>query len=79
VEGSGSDQILRYYPGIILEALRKTTKTLSHDSSSLSLDLNPGPPEYETGVLTATFGDKQHKIENNSTIENIRATTYTYL
>jgi hypothetical protein len=33
---------------------------LSQDSGSLSQDLNPGPPEYEAGVLnhlTTTFGD----------------------
>jgi hypothetical protein len=35
---------LRYYPGICLEGLRKTTKNLSQDSRS--------PPEYEAGELT---------------------------
>jgi hypothetical protein len=42
---------LRHYPGICLERLRKTTKILSQDSRSLGQDLNPGPPEYEPGVL----------------------------
>jgi hypothetical protein len=43
---------LKYYPGIRLEGRRKTTKTLSQDSWSPGRDLNPGPPEYEAGMLT---------------------------
>jgi hypothetical protein len=43
---------LRYYPGIYLEGLRKTTKTLSQGSRSSGLDLNSQPPEYEVAVLT---------------------------
>jgi hypothetical protein len=43
---------LRYYPGIRLGGLRKTTKNLSQGSRSPGRDLNPGPPEYEAGVLT---------------------------
>jgi hypothetical protein len=43
---------LRYYSGICLEGLRKTTKNLSQDSRSPGRDLDPGPPEYEAGVLT---------------------------
>jgi hypothetical protein len=35
-----------------LKGLRKTTKTLSQDSRSPSLDLTPWPPECEAGVLT---------------------------
>jgi hypothetical protein len=42
----------RYYPGICLGSLRKTTKTLSHNSRSPGWYLNPGPPEYEARVLT---------------------------
>jgi hypothetical protein len=34
-----------YYPGILLEWLRKTTKSLSK--------LNPEPPKYEAGVIIA--------------------------
>jgi len=30
--GSGHDPILRYYPGICLEGLRKITKNLNQDS-----------------------------------------------
>jgi hypothetical protein len=43
---------LRYYPGILLERLRKTTKTLSQDSWFPVCDLKPRFPEYERGVLT---------------------------
>jgi hypothetical protein len=50
-ERSGSALILRYYPGIRLEILRKTMKNLSQDSRSPSRNFNPGPPEYE-GVLS---------------------------
>jgi hypothetical protein len=44
---------LRYYPAICLEGLRKTTKKLSQDWQFPGWDLNPGPPEHETGALTA--------------------------
>jgi hypothetical protein len=37
---------LRYYPGISLERLRKTTKDLSQDSRAPDRDLNSGPLEY---------------------------------
>jgi hypothetical protein len=52
MEGSGRGLILRYYPGIRLEGLRKTTKKLSQDSQSPGRDLNLEPPEYKVGVLT---------------------------
>jgi hypothetical protein len=39
---------LRYYHGICLEGIGKTTKPLSQDGQCL----NPGPTEYEVGVLT---------------------------
>jgi hypothetical protein len=42
----------RYYPRTCLKELRKSLKTLSQDSRSPGRDLNPGPPEYEAGVLT---------------------------
>jgi hypothetical protein len=45
-------KVLRYYSGICLEELMKTTKNLSQDSQFLGRDLNPGPPIYEAGVLT---------------------------
>jgi hypothetical protein len=51
MEGSGRGLILRYYPGICLVRVRKTTTNLSQDSRSLGRDLNPGPPEYEAGAL----------------------------
>jgi hypothetical protein len=43
---------VEYYPIIHLEILRKGTKNLSQDRWSPVRDLNPGPPEYEAGVLT---------------------------
>jgi hypothetical protein len=43
---------LSYYPSIFLEGLRKTTKNFSQDTRSPGRDLNPGPPEFEAGVLT---------------------------
>jgi hypothetical protein len=43
---------LRYYPGIFLEEQRNTTNILSQDRRSLDRDFNPGPPEYDAGVLT---------------------------
>jgi hypothetical protein len=49
--GSSRGLILRTYPGIHLEGLRKTTKTLSQNSRPQGRDLNSGPPENE-GVLT---------------------------
>jgi hypothetical protein len=51
-EGGGRGLILRYYPSIRLEGLRKITKSLSQDSRSPGRDLNPGPLEYEAEVLT---------------------------
>jgi hypothetical protein len=52
LEGSYRGLFLMYYPGIRLEELRKTTTNLSKDSWSPGQDLNPGPSEYEAGVLT---------------------------
>jgi hypothetical protein len=50
---------LRYYPGIFVEGLRKTTKNLSQESRSLSRDLNSGPADYVSRSVkrwTTTFG-----------------------
>jgi hypothetical protein len=52
LEGSCRGLILRYYPNIHLEGLRKTTKYLYQGSLSPGQDLNLGPPEYTVGVLT---------------------------
>jgi hypothetical protein len=52
LEGNCRGLILRYYPGIRLEELRKSTKTLSQDCPSPGRDSNPGTPEYEAGVLS---------------------------
>jgi hypothetical protein len=50
-ERKQSGLILRYYPNICLEGLRKTTKVLSQDSQSPGQDFNMGPRKYEAGVL----------------------------
>jgi hypothetical protein len=51
--GSGRGLILRYYPGIRLVGLRKTTtKEPIRIASRRGRELNPGPPQYEVGVLT---------------------------
>jgi hypothetical protein len=52
LEGISRGLILRYSLGIRLEGLRKTTKGLCKDIWSLDPDFNPGPLEYEAGVLT---------------------------
>jgi hypothetical protein len=44
--------ILRYCPGIRLEEPRKNTKNLNEDGRYPGRNLNPGPPQYETGLLT---------------------------
>jgi hypothetical protein len=51
--GSGRNLILRHYPDILVEVLRKPTKNLDQDSRSLGPDLNPGPSEYEARLLLA--------------------------
>jgi hypothetical protein len=61
---------VRYFPGICLEGVRKTTKYLSQDNRSLGRDLNLGPPEYEAGVLTTQplRSVTLHKIQNCCTL-----------
>jgi hypothetical protein len=50
--GRVRDLILRHYPDIRLEGLRKITKPLNEDSPSLGgRDLNPEPSEHKSGVL----------------------------
>jgi hypothetical protein len=51
MEGRGNG-FLRHYPGISLDGLGKTMKSLTQDSRSPGRDLNPGLPEYKVGVLT---------------------------
>jgi hypothetical protein len=43
LKGGGSGLMCKNYPGICLEGLRKTKKTLSQDSRSPGRDLNPPP------------------------------------
>jgi hypothetical protein len=52
LEGRGRGIIWGYYSGIRPEELWKTTTNLSQNSLSPGRDFNPGPPEYEAGVLT---------------------------
>jgi hypothetical protein len=51
VEGTGRGLILRFFSGIRVDELRKTTKNLSQNGQSPGRDLKPGFPEYE-GLLT---------------------------
>jgi hypothetical protein len=53
LERIGRGMFLRYYTGIFLEVLRKTRRKLGQDSLYLCKDLQPAPPKYEAGVLTA--------------------------
>jgi hypothetical protein len=52
LEGIGSDLILKYYPDICPEELRKAKQNLSQDSRFSGRDLNPIPPDYDAGELT---------------------------
>jgi hypothetical protein len=46
VGGSGRGPILKYYPGICLEGLRKTSKDIGQDSRCPGSDSNQASPEY---------------------------------
>jgi hypothetical protein len=50
----------RYYLGISLEGLRKTTKTLIRIAGRRFRDLNPGPHEYRSrvssGIIVSDYG-----------------------
>jgi hypothetical protein len=68
LEGSGSGLIVRYYVGIFLEGLSKTTKNFSQDSRSRGRDLNPGTPENEAGVLNTR---PQRSVEDYDILESV--------
>jgi hypothetical protein len=51
---------LRYYPGICLEELWKTTKTLIWQTLSLGPDLKMGPPEYKAGVIRKNIYSREN-------------------
>jgi hypothetical protein len=53
LEGSVNGLISRYYICITLEGLNKITKNFGYGSRCLGRDLNPGPPEYEAGMINA--------------------------
>jgi hypothetical protein len=62
-EGSGRSLILRYYPSISLESLRKTTRNLSLGCRFPSRDLKPAFPSNtkqgrRVNHLITTFGFK---------------------
>jgi hypothetical protein len=63
MEESGRGQIL----DIILaeEELRKTTKNLSQDNRTPGRNLNPGPSEYQTEVLTTRLRRSVEKLDTN--------------
>jgi hypothetical protein len=63
--------ILRYYPSICLEGLRKTTKNLNHDSRSAGQYFDPWPPEYEAGVLTTQLEQSVTVMENGKLENNV--------
>jgi hypothetical protein len=50
VEGKGRGLIFKLHTNNRLEGLRKATKT--QDMRYPGRDLNPGPHQYEAGVLT---------------------------
>jgi hypothetical protein len=49
--GSGRGIILRHYPGIRLDGLRKTTNSSITITSCRGRESNPEPPEYEVAAL----------------------------
>jgi hypothetical protein len=64
LEGSDRGLVLRYNAGIRVEGLRKTVKNLSQASRSPGRDLNPGPPEYKTGVNCPSRMTGKSKLVN---------------
>jgi hypothetical protein len=62
---SGRGQILRYYPGIRLEGLQKTTKNLNQDRGSPGPRIEPGTSRIRSRSVnhsTTTFGVWRGKI-----------------
>jgi hypothetical protein len=55
VEETGVVLIWHTIPAHYLERLKNTTKNLSQDIRSPSLDVDPGPLEHEAGILTISF------------------------
>jgi hypothetical protein len=63
-EESYSGLILRHYPSIRLEGLRKITRNLSQDSRSPGQDLKPRPPVYENGSMKCKSDVKLSRIRH---------------
>jgi hypothetical protein len=59
LEGSDHGLILRYYPSICPEGLRKHMQIISYNSQSLGRDFNLGPTKYKAGALTTK---PQHSV-----------------
>jgi hypothetical protein len=59
--GSGRGLILRYYPRIRQEGLRKITKILNQDSRLPWLRIGPGTSQIRRSVnhLATTFGERK--------------------
>jgi hypothetical protein len=53
--GSGCGLIVKYYAGIRLEGLRKTTKNLVSIAGDRGRNSNPEPPEYKARVLVREY------------------------
>jgi hypothetical protein len=75
--GSGHDLILRYYPGIRLEGLKKTTKNLNQDSRWPESRFEPGTygirsssVNYATTTFSASAGNRNpvHPVVRHSTV-----------
>jgi hypothetical protein len=62
LEGRGRGLILRNFPGIRIEVLRRNTN-ISQDSRFPGRDLNARPSEYERGILTTIPLD--HNVSNS--------------
>jgi hypothetical protein len=69
---------LRYYPRICVEVLRKTTKNLIRDVWFLGRDLNPGPPEHGTGVVTTSVA-RSSSMLSDTTLTELPSSSETFV
>jgi hypothetical protein len=54
-----------------LEGVRKTTEILSQDSRFPGRDLNPEPPEYETGAMTTRLRSSL-SLQKQTSTDNVQ-------
>jgi hypothetical protein len=73
VEGSGSSQCRVLSRHLAGERLEKTKKHIRHDSRSLRIDLNHGPPGSEIG---ASPTHPEHSVRNGSSRKCATATHF---